>query len=588
MKRIKRTRGWQIISLLIAATAICSCFKIDVPAHYLFELHPSEDLLELFFIDVRYKNHRGEEQKERIAKNDWNCVIYQLDENPCEGVDVILTAKPPVLNGFIPDKDIYSFLLNPQAAFTPAGKQSIGTKSATAPASSPEEDTSFSFKVPVGSSDPDGISISICPLKYNKHFAFSYSVDDSYVNGWSRIFALFNGLWIDDQEFFHFGLEPGTGVQAEPLCVTDGCGNDRRFAFGESIQASVWNNHNKDGLIQDIITSKYNPYISWEELQMLTDMGNAVYFHDVDDNKWDVEDVSDVMKGFEEDYTRTMSKIGYPMRTLAQPNGSNVYLEAARQSPFVCMTRVTNNRYTDICFDDNLSLFKAEVFGGNSNASNETKLSELASQVRQEHPVLTSKFSHRPQDAEMDFLKEVARLYGKNGSDNIWVASYDEIYDYCQLRRNAVISSHVEGGYKVFKVTVPADKDLVFKELSFIIEGASGKAEHCSENLSGFSSAKQGDGRVLVNCSFSSRLHDLASKYVSLYESTRNDYHKNFSEYLISLLREDLRQPLKNRVDEVHDPTMEEMPLEGEYTRTQLSDYIRLYNGYSFTLMFSE
>ena len=27
--------------------------------------------------------------------------------------------------------------------------------------------------------------------------------------------------------------------------VTDGCGNDRRFTFGESIQPSIWNKYNK-------------------------------------------------------------------------------------------------------------------------------------------------------------------------------------------------------------------------------------------------------------------------------------------------------------------------------------------------------
>lgn len=582
MKQIKGIWGGNILSLFIAAMAICSCLKIDVPAHYTYELHPSEDLLELFIIDVRYKNHRGEEKTERITKNDWGCIIYQLDEVQPEGVNVKLTAKNTTLNGFIPEKDIFLFQLNPSATFTPAGKQSIGgTKSPTA---SSEGETVFSFKVPVGTSSPDDITVSICPLKYDKHFAFSYSVDDSYVNGWSRIFALFNGLWIDDQEFFHFGLTPTTGVQYDPLCVTDGCGNDRRFSFGESIQASVRNNNNKNGIIQDVITSKYNPYISWEELQMMTDMGNAVYFHDVDASKWNVVDPEEIVEGFAEDYARTMSKIGYPIKILAQPNGSDDYLEAARKSPIVYMTRVTNNRYSDISFADNPSLYKAEVFGGNSNASNDDKLAELAVQAGKEYPVLTSMFSHRPQNAELTFFREVARLYGKNGLDNIWVAPYDELYDYSYLRKNASISSYAEGGYKVFEIRVPNDNKLVFNELSFIVEGASGKAVHCSENLSGFSSAQREDGRVLVNCSFGSKAYDLAVKYVTLYESTRNAYHKNFSEYLVSLLREDLQESLIKRINGVHEPTMEEMPLEGEYRRNELRDYIRLYNGYSFIL----
>ncbi|MGN1210992.1 MAG: hypothetical protein ACI4TM_04855 [Candidatus Cryptobacteroides sp.] len=571
-----------MLNLFIIAITICSCFKIDVPAHYTYELHPSEDLLELFNIDVQYINHKGEENRERITKNDWKCIIYSLDNVPSEGINVKFTAKNTTLNGDIPEKEIYSFQLNPSVSFTHAEKQSIGgTKSSL---DSSENETVFRFKVPIGTLAPDNITISICPLKYNKHFAFSYSVDDSYVNGWSRIFALFNGLWIDDQEFFHFGLQPVTGVQNEPLCVTDGCGNDRRFSFGESIQASVWNNNNLNGIIQDVITSKYNPYISWEELQMMTDMGNAVYFHDVDESKWYVDEPEEIVEGLAEDYERTISKIGYPMKTLSQPNASNAYLEAAKKSPLVYMTRVTNNRYTDICFDDNPSLFKAEVFGGNSNASNDDKLAELAAQATNAHPVLISMFSHRPQDAELIFFREVARLYGKNGADNIWVASYDELYDYSFLKNNASIISYVEGDYKVFEIRVSNDNKIVFSELSFLIEGSSGKAVQCSENLYGFSSAQQEDGRVLVNCNFGSKLFDLAVKYVSLYESTRNAYHKNISEYLVSLLRDDLREPLYKRINGVHEPTMLEMPLEGEYRKEQLPDYIRLYNGYSFIL----
>ncbi|MGN1045994.1 MAG: hypothetical protein ACI4QG_02755, partial [Candidatus Cryptobacteroides sp.] len=106
----------------------------------------------------------------------------------------------------------------------------------------------------------------------------------------------------------------------------------------------------------------------------------------------------------------------------------------------------------------------------------------------------------------------------------------------------------------------------------------------CSENLCGFSSVRREDGTVLVNCNFGRRTFEMAEKYVSLYESTRNEYHKNFASYLTSLLREDLRAPLLERIDEVHEPTREEMPLEGEYRRALLPDYIRLYDGYSFVL----
>ena len=120
--------------------------------------------------------------------------------------------------------------------------------------------------------------------------------------------------------------------------------------------------------------------------------------------------------------------------------------------------------------------------------------------------------------------------------------------------------------------------------MSFLVDGCKGTAEYVSDNLYGFSSAVQKDGKVLVNCRFDTRIYETAAKYVELYESTRNEYYKNFSSYLVSLLRDDLKESLNSRIDGVHEPTMEEMPFEGEYTRSQLTDYLRLYSNYTITL----
>ena len=267
----------------------CSCLKVDMPAHYTYRLNVSDDLLQLFTVNVQYYDHKDRLINNNLKDGQWQCTVYQLGETAPRGVNVKITAKPQTLEGNYPDKDKFLFYLTPDAEFTPAGRYPIGSKAGS------DEVTTFSFRVPFGSRDPNDINLSICPLKYDKHFAFSYSIDDSNETGWSRVFALFNGLWIDDQEFFHFGLEPTTGSKSSPLCVTDGCGNDRRFTFGESIQPSVWDKYNKDGIIQDIVTSKYNPYVSWEELQMMTDMGNAVYWHNVDETRWSSDSEDDII-----------------------------------------------------------------------------------------------------------------------------------------------------------------------------------------------------------------------------------------------------------------------------------------------------
>lgn len=574
----------RVAILLLTALHLSSCMRITIPASYSYYINASEDLLELFEVDVLYYNHRNERINERISSPDWECTLYVpspvTDAEPQhEGMKVTLSAKEAALKGIFPEKSTFRMYLDYDVTYSPEHQENpfrVSVKS--------NNSETFSFRIPLGNTDPDDVTIDIAPLKYDKHFAFSYSIDDSYENGWSRIFACINGLWIDDQEFFHFGMSPTAGYRDDPLCITDGCGNDRRFTFGESIQPSLSNKYNEDGIIHDENTSKYHIYITWQELQMMTDMGNAVYWHDVSPVKWSQQDPSEIVEGLSSDYDKTFSKIGYRMKTLAQPNGSQYYVEAAMLSPLVCLVRVTGNNYTDICFDDNPSLYKASVFGGNSNATNEEKLDELYCQSCSDHPLLVSKFCHRPNEDEVEFLRTVARLYGKGGADNIWVASYDELYDYSLLRNNVTISSFVEEDCKVFEVTIPQEVDVVNKELSFVISNGSEVAQRCSDNLCGFSSAVRDDGTVLVNCNFGSRCYDLALKYVSLYEQTRNEYYKNFADYLVSLLRDDLQAELKERIDDVHEPTMEEMPLEGEYSLNQLPDYIRLYDGYSFVI----
>ncbi|MCQ2171797.1 MAG: hypothetical protein MJZ17_03465 [Bacteroidales bacterium] len=513
----------------------------------------------------------------KINKNVWTQSIVQKSYSA--EIEAVMTAKPQSVSGELLQKDAFDMSLECEIISEREYKDRFGPKPDTKAVPGGKSET-FTFRVPVGSGGSESIKAHVAPLKFNKHFVFSYTVDDSYVNGWSRIFAVNNGKWIDDVEFFHKDAVPTEGSKGSPLCISDGCGNDRRFTFGEAIWPNANNSYNPDGLIRENTVSPYVPYMTWEELQIFVDMGNAVYWHDIDTTKYSDNTIEGIVGGFKYDYDKTLEKLGYTMRTLAQPNGNPIYIEAAEKSPLVCLTRATLE-VDDIFPKEVESLYKLCVFGGTSPGTVSEKLSELKMESVSDRPKLISMLSHRPTMEEVGMFREICRLYGRDGKDNIWVTSYDELYDYIEMRRSAEITETVKDGYKYFEITVPDASALTYKELTFIIDGTDTPAEIVSDNLYGFSSAVQGDGSVLVNCNFDESLPKRAGKFISRYENGFNDDDKENAEYLISLLRDDIAAPLKDKLYDLKEPTRENMPVIGHYSRNQMKYYLKLYPDHS-------
>ena len=88
-----------------------------MPASYSYYINASEDLLELFEVDVLYYNHRNERINERISSPDWKCTLYLpspvTDAEPQhKGMKVTLSAKEAALKGIFPDKSTFRMYLD--------------------------------------------------------------------------------------------------------------------------------------------------------------------------------------------------------------------------------------------------------------------------------------------------------------------------------------------------------------------------------------------------------------------------------------------------------------------------------------------
>ena len=66
----------RVVILLLTALHLSSCMRMTMPASYSYYINASEDLLELFEVDVLYYNHRNEVITERISGPDWERTLF--------------------------------------------------------------------------------------------------------------------------------------------------------------------------------------------------------------------------------------------------------------------------------------------------------------------------------------------------------------------------------------------------------------------------------------------------------------------------------------------------------------------------------
>ena len=422
----------------------------------------------------------------------------------------------------------------------------------------------FSVTVPDGISVED-VNLSVAPLKYNKHFAFTYTADDSVVGAYSRIWRRINKKWIDDTEFFHMGMAPTSGyIPANTLCVTDGCGNDRRFGFGVAIWPTLRDEYHPNGRIADSSTSKTNIYITWEELRVILDFGGSVYFHNMDETKYDKTVVPDIIKGLKDDQDKAFEKLGRKMKVLALPDGLQTYVDAGREANFIAFMRSSLSNeliYLKSCGD----LWKGETYGGNHTSDIALKLEELAAQASSDNPYWVAITSHRVDLKMMEMIEMVYSLYGAAGADNIWVASWDEIFEYVSMREGLSFAKKVEGKKVSFEIYVPKGNGYYFRDLSFLLsgvmamDGVTVSAE--SDTIKGISSGIN-NSSLLVNINFNPDLVKLAEKYTSRYEATAENTDKEDALYFVGQLLPVLKTPYENRINAVEPGVPESLRLD--------------------------
>lgn len=461
---------------------------------------------------------------------------------------------------------------------------------------------STEFQLPDGV-NPEDVSLSFPKLKYNKKLLVSYITDDSGQSYFSSAFSYTNKKWIDDMThipnpnegdrvfFYHKDGERTTGYYPKRfLTFTDGAGIDHRFTFSQACFPAAREVGSGKIIMDNDNPSKFVPYTTFNELAYMLDFGCHPNLHDVEND--DPEDPVSVSEGINECYDILYDKMGYKVKTMARPNGNDIYVYASRMNEHMKVILTEENGFGNPEYPpiepkpltyymrDGLDLDKqSHLFVRLSRNTNEGMFSDSAiierlSDLRDGDENERYWFcwvTHEAYQSQISLLDLVYDNFGKGGDDCLWFSTADEYYEYWYMTSKADVQKVVDGRKVKFTVSVPVGDDFYHCDLSFMLSGipsAENVTVTSSSNVYGISYAMN-EGQLLVNVNFDDRLPARAEKYTSLFESTKivEDYEDAM--YFISQLKTGVRDPYLARTDRIAAINLDGFSINGGATETQ-------------------
>ncbi|MCI1646989.1 MAG: hypothetical protein LKI39_10770 [Bacteroides sp.] len=405
-----------------------------------------------------------------------------------------------------------------------------------------------------GGVNVNDVQVSFPQLKYNKKFVYSYTFDDDVAQAYGKAFCTINKKWVDDNKFFHVGQTKTTGsTPTKTLGYTDGCGNERRFAFG----VSIWpdnSNSSIDNFMEPTnhAVDQYYPYLVWKDVVPLVDFGCDLYLHDVDSTFFNIKEVSGILSGLKICNQKTKDMIGRKMKILARPNGNDNYVTAAREYEDVVFILDGPDPITPSLAADNINLKNKCI--ARRFIEPTPKYDELIPAIDVAAANSTydwlNDFSHAPEKFQfiLDLFTAINDKYGKDGTDIVWFATADEVYEYNYLKRNCVITKSVSGNTLTLKIACPStdlsNEFIYHRDFSVLLKGVTIQSDaklSSGKNVYGLSCAKQRDGSWLVNVDCNKSLLDRAERYTNTYEAKKTSSAKEDALYFINQLKEEYR-----------------------------------------------
>lgn len=491
------------------------------------------------------------------------------------------------------------------------GITTLGKENTNDSQSSSTKNYQITFKIPAGT-DVSKLNISFAPLKYNKRFAYGITSDDQRVAIWSQIFQYFRGGWVDDEESSHYNMAKTTGAYApRALTYTDGCGVERIFG----VNAANWYNLREQYWSYPLDKENPNrnwPFLVWEEQEIINDFDGSCSFHDVQSPDLPAgvygggltenidEMINNVIKGYtdaNDNHIKPRLKRG--VMVLTEPNGYGYYTSAAEKTPFIKMiTRQANDEFTFVnladptinlekfkvgryfndpgTFENHRSYFYNNIVSKSVNGVHLYGEFGLHGLVYKGNDVITSaNIKDSPKIKFFDWLcdtygngKTVDPQTGKitKGSDELWFATNDEVYQYKYLSRDNTtpIRYYVDGDSLRISLSVPQIEDFYWSEYTLLIDGIdANKVSQVATDQSifgmsyGTTQNDNGEKVMMLNLNYDQTLLDRANKYITMTQNSSDnegasditEEYKRYAGYFIQRLKPELQKECRDKLD---------------------------------------
>ena len=277
---------------------------------------------------------------------------------------------------------------------------------------------------------PSTIAVGKAPLRYDKDFAYTLSLDDGLIDANSVAFKLLNG-----------GYSPATFTTYPGLFYTDGCG--KKIPFRANL---MWYSVSSSFSEIHINTPSY---ITWPQLNQMIDSGWAVVNHSYSHaTGTGINYLYQITANDSAVYSHT----GRHLNHFDAPSGDAGYIPAAWQSGIACLytSSTTGGSSYGLKVDQPLNYneftvhrdFKSDDLVNASTITLGLDNCALLSQYGSHY--WYNDFTHHVSPVTYggslqfplfkSYMEYAASTYGQAGSDRMWMASGVEVFEYLKLR----------------------------------------------------------------------------------------------------------------------------------------------------------
>ena len=307
--------------------------------------------------------------------------------------------------------------------------------------------------------------VQAAPFKYDKHMAYSFTLDDGYRSAFLTAFPLLNGgkispafpdEWNND--------EGGDGTYSNGLFYSDGCGQNIPFKLGLAINA---------GNLGDQPLNR--GHLSWAEVSQMHDAGwdllNHGYYHATKPGTDFLSEVTRNTAAVKEHLGITLSQFvvpggehepGYELEYEkdALANGCFSVASYKGAGPIIDAGKPVNL--------DNMVYARTFI-----KSDDKVDFSAVAIQVKRIDSIMSqpqhlwyNEFTHGTGNSNLwslsilfpefkEYMATIAKKYGTKGTDAIWMASWQEVYEYLWLRDRTTVTCTQKGRDVVISLQLP-------------------------------------------------------------------------------------------------------------------------------------